>query len=500
MKGAKPLHNKSKIIFCILFIWCLIYLVLPVAALAAEASMTNFVLDTPYNAGQFADVDESKWYGESQQQVIKKVCELGIMVGRGNGFAPDEPVTLAEAITMAARLHDIYNGGDGQFVQGNPWYQVYVDYAVENGIINSDDFSNYNRAATRAEMAYIFAYALPTEELTAINTVNSLPDVNEVTPYKESIFLLYRAGVLMGNDTKGTFTPYKPISRAQAAAIITRIALPQERQKVTFTESNSPSLLWTDVYTPGMWVNSKEQLYEIFDLAAKSLIPGFEVSMSQDVCDFFVANWELFFKNAEGGSYVYSRNPSLFEVEIDYSLNYEVGALYSNYAAASLYASEEAKTYDAKMYSILSGIINDNMTEYEKAKVVHDYLIKNYKYDTRLISDPENPSYYRSYSFAGLLDNGIGVCQAYAELFYHLLCRAGVDCYIVYGESNGVGHAWNIVYLDGEYYHVDATYDDPVPDVAGRLYYDYFCLTDSEIAKNHTWERDNYPVCTGTKY
>ena len=127
-------------------------------------------------------------------------------------------------------------------------------------------------------------------------------------------------------------------------------------------------------------------------------------------------------------------------------------------------------------------------------------MAKNYSYDNRLYNDPNNSDYQESYYFTSLLNYSTGVCQAYSELFYLLCIRAGVDCQIVYGDSNGVGHAWNLVELDGDYYHIDVTFDDPIPDRAGRVYYDYFCLTDSELSADHSWVKADYPAANGTKY
>ena len=104
-----------------------------------------------------------------------------------------------------------------------------MDYAVSNGIIKSGDFSNYSRAATRAEMAYIFTHSLPDSEFASKNTVYSLPDVTSGTSYSDSIFTLYKAGVLTGSDAAGTFNPSSNIIRAEAAAIISRVILPDTR-------------------------------------------------------------------------------------------------------------------------------------------------------------------------------------------------------------------------------------------------------------------------------
>ena len=199
----------------------------------ASASMDNFKKTTAYTPGQFTDVSD-QWFADA----IAKVCELGLMKGNGDDmFRPAGEVTLAEAITIAVRLNSIYRGLGDSFPAGTPWYQPYVKYAVANDIIDYDDFQDYGVPATRAQMAYIFANALPDRELKQINKIASLPDVvddDDRNPYGEEIFTLFRAGILTGSDSAGTFQPDLPITRAEAAAIIIRMALPKERVTVNF--------------------------------------------------------------------------------------------------------------------------------------------------------------------------------------------------------------------------------------------------------------------------
>lgn len=197
--------------------------------LSANDTFKNFTVKNEYTPGQFTDVT-NQWYSDS----VKKVYELGLMKGNSDGdFNPEGTITLSEAIAMAARLHNICSGGSGEFIQGTPWYNVYVEYAVKNGIINQNDFSDYSLKANRGEMAYIFASAIP-NTIARINNVDTLPDVDNNTKHHDSIFLLYRAGVITGNDAIGTFEPETNITRAQAAAIIARIALSSERKTLNF--------------------------------------------------------------------------------------------------------------------------------------------------------------------------------------------------------------------------------------------------------------------------
>ena len=206
----------------------------PIAS-AAGTGLQNFFLErVPYTSGQFSDVDENLWYGGNRQQSISTAVRLGIVVGRGDGtFDPTGSLTVAEAVKMACVVHDIYGGGSGTFTQGEPWYQVYVDYAAANGLITASQFPDYGAPCTRAEMAGLFAHAIPSSEFSSINTVNSLPDVNANTPYSSEIFMLYRAGVLTGSDVDGTFHPDSNITRAEACALIVREVWPSMRQKHT---------------------------------------------------------------------------------------------------------------------------------------------------------------------------------------------------------------------------------------------------------------------------
>jgi hypothetical protein len=196
----------------------------------SSPAMANFKQDKIYDPGQFTDINENDWYGANQQNVIAIAYEYGLMQGSGNNFNPKGDISVAEAITVAARVHRVYSTGADDLVQsGSPWYRVYTDYAIENGIITANAFPNYSRAATRAEMAYIFSGALPKTEFPSQNTVNSLPDVDSGTPYSDAIFMLYRAGVLTGGGTQGTYNPGNNITRAEAASIISRVILPDMR-------------------------------------------------------------------------------------------------------------------------------------------------------------------------------------------------------------------------------------------------------------------------------
>ena len=228
----KRQHCKSILSAALALILCLG--LLPVSAFAA-GSLDHFKRVEDYPAGKFTDVASSAWYAGS----VETAYELDLVKGSsGTTFTPSGSITLGSVLALACRLHSIYNTGTSDFVQGDPWYQVYVDYAAKNGIITQGQYTNYNAPATRRQCAGILGRALPKEALPAINTIEdgALPDVTAGSTYADEIYMLYRAGILTGNDKYGTFAPETTIDRASVAALVSRMALPDLRQELNLAK------------------------------------------------------------------------------------------------------------------------------------------------------------------------------------------------------------------------------------------------------------------------
>lgn len=179
-----------------------------------------------YQAGQFSDVDESKWYGVQNQGTVRDAYQLGLMDGMGDGtFAPEGGLRVSEALKLACALRAAYTGDQiPAAAKGKSWYAPYVHYAVSNGMMEIGEFEDYAAYATRAQMAYLFAAALPEDCLTLSDQAALPGDVTDSHRYARQIRLLYQAGVLQGEDSSGAFHGDSGITRAQAAAIISRLA------------------------------------------------------------------------------------------------------------------------------------------------------------------------------------------------------------------------------------------------------------------------------------
>lgn len=222
------------------------------AALAAEG-LSNFKTANTYETGRFSDVPQDAWFSSA----VGSAYELGLMKGTSDTlFSPDGNISIAETLALACRLHNLYFGGGGRFNQGTPWYGVYENYAVANGIIQKGQYGNLTRIATRAQFASILAKALPAEALEAINELENgdIPDVFETAAYAEDVLLLYRAGILTGSDEYGNFEPDTAIGRSSVAAIVTRMAVPVLRKELNLTPDTLQ--IETEYYTvsvPASW-------------------------------------------------------------------------------------------------------------------------------------------------------------------------------------------------------------------------------------------------------
>lgn len=149
--------------------------------------------------------------------------------------------------------------------------------------------------------------------------------------------------------------------------------------------------------------------------------------------------------------------------------------------------------------NIISGIPSGS-NEYEKALFVHDSIVNNTDYDFNGLNSSENGIFGTSY---GCLVNKLAVCQGYAEAFKFIMNHIGIECGVVSGMTERGSHAWNYINIDGEYYWVDATWDDPSSEGEenNTLRHNYFLL-DDRFMKNRTADDANefIPVCFSMRY
>ncbi|SHJ07426.1 Transglutaminase-like superfamily protein [Clostridium cavendishii DSM 21758] len=132
----------------------------------------------------------------------------------------------------------------------------------------------------------------------------------------------------------------------------------------------------------------------------------------------------------------------------------------------------------------VQNIITPGMTDEQKEKAVNDYVVSHVAYDTSLVQHS---------AYAALVTPYKTVCQGYALLGYKMLIAAGLQARIISGTGGGEPHAWNLVKVNGSWYHLDMTWNDPIPDVPGRVRYEFFNLDDDQmLAYDHNWDKTQY--------
>lgn len=169
----------------------------------------------------FTDVPNDAWYYD----YVMSAYLSKIINGKSETtFDPDAGMTCAEAAKIAASIHLIFNDTELNTPEG-PWYQQYVNYCYDNGIIEKSVVFDWEKNITRAEMAYIFSNCDPFDDwYIDINDVpiTDIPDVTGSTPYAYNILSLYNKGIAVGDETM-SFHPNDSIKRCEAAAIVSRI-------------------------------------------------------------------------------------------------------------------------------------------------------------------------------------------------------------------------------------------------------------------------------------
>ena len=181
--------------------------------------MSIITMDVYATKLPFTDVPEKSWYYDD----VKSAYESKLINGKKpTKYAPNDNMTAAEAVKLAAAMHMLKNEGKVNFASSKPWYKVYVDYAKQKKLITDD--LDWNRNITRAGYMQIFAQILTDDEAKKNEVADgSIPDVPMTHPNAKAIYKLYRAGVVVGVDDKKNCSPASNIKRSEVAAILVRM-------------------------------------------------------------------------------------------------------------------------------------------------------------------------------------------------------------------------------------------------------------------------------------
>lgn len=203
------------------------------------------------------------------------------------------------------------------------------------------------------------------------------------------------------------------------------------------------------------------------------------------VYEFHLSESELF----EIIDRVMKTNPNFYYVENKFYYTADATGVVREITPVYLYSAEEVRNIrsfcDNEIEKILFSV-DDSMSDLQKVLTLHEYMCENFRYDDS----------FESGNMYDMLRTGKGTCQAFTLTYMELLSRIGVESSYAY--SDEIMHIWNLVKLDGEWYHVDLTWDNVSPSVSHKN----FLLTDAEaIRSGHAGLVNAEKIeCKGGKY
>ena len=246
---------------------------------------------------------------------------------------------------------------------------------------------------------------------------------------------------------------------------------------------------------------------ELIDKVAKAM---FSYSANVDISSFNISTKDTVALFSAIAKYYPSEYSILSRSDFTYRIVYSpsrkiitgIRFYYDNTLSSDAY-QRRVKETNAAIESLVAK--TKGMNDFEKALYVHDYIILNCEYDLDLLNlikaegTLDGEVYSERYTEYSVLVNGTGICGSYALAYRAVMNACGVEC--LYLSSKAMNHAWNMIKLDGKWYHVDCCWDDPTPDRYGEARRTYFLRTDDEIMElNHySWTPNEYKA-TSSKY
>lgn len=463
-----------------------------------------FMTSTVYG---FSDINETDWYYSD----ITKLKEQNVIAGYSDGtYRPKNEVTKAEALTMILRAANI----PITEMSSGHWGTGALLTASREGIVNDISTFYFDDKATRGEVAEYVVKAL---KLEVYETEKIFKDTNN-----KYVNTLYAEGIVQGviRNNERYYYEDNTITRGEIGSIILRVI---EYQNNKNNEEETISTL-------GFTEISEEEV-EIEEVPKKNI----ELVKPLKESEYDISNSEFKSKEDFKKLFVHMGYNNLLTEEIvikGYTYNdirsedfkekvrlafKEVFGMYPEYYSFANSVSYKGKSYDdhvvleftvknaelsdseIKKYReefilkvdeqlnkfITNGDITSDMTQYEIAKFLFEWVVENTEYDYSF-----KPLSYTGYS---QIVNGKAVCQGYTATYNLMLKRLGIETYGITGKAGIIRkeeHIWTIAYLDGVRYHIDTTWGDSYGKTTGEIDYSYFATNGEKISKTHEWDRN----------
>lgn len=248
---------------------------------------------------------------------------------------------------------------------------------------------------------------------------------------------------------------------------------------------------------------------------------GFPLQMVEDIDDggFTV----IIYKNLNSKEFKDTDTKVVIDKEKAVSDNYSKTPYGENYDSFAIYQKESIEVWTTdQMYvaaengknplpqsdaankallkakRIIREIIGADMTDQEKVAAFYDYLILNTVYE--LPPQGANNYNYNVYHLEGVFNDNKAVCDGLSKAMSLLCAMEGIPCYKVSGYVNGSGHAWNKIYVDGNWYNCDVTWGSCIIGEGEYINHTYMLMSDKDYAASHsqTIVYGEYDECTAS--
>ena len=440
---------------------------------------------------QFTSLDASASTAQADAEYLDA---LGLIRGTGLGYDLDAKVTRLQGAVMVVRLLGMEEEAlaydySHPFGDVPAWGSPYVGYMYSQGL-------------TKGKGDGLFgSYDLLTE----------------------AQYMTFLLRILGYSDSEGDFKWYGALDKARSIGMVTSSSLTTEgeflrshmmgytvdcletrlkdEKILLYTYLQDKGKLSAVADTAGMIYAYETGSYSKSPMTAKAMQWNLELMMFRmddsevfDISRLGVTDYSVMMADAMAnageipgyGSVTSGYRMTRFGDELTVTIDYKVTA-------------QEIFSVRNRIRSLVDGLIEPDMTPIERELLIHDYIVNHVAYDTRSIV-PDS-----AYTLVGALNEGKAVCQGYAEAFQLMAYYGGLHSRMVFGEAaSGTGtisHAWNLVEIEGSYYHLDTTWDDPVMTSGEAvLSYAYFNLDDEAMSRDHYWDRSSYPAADALAY
>ncbi len=267
--------------------------------------------------------------------------------------------------------------------------------------------------------------------------------------------------------------------------------------KLISTTTNMPSEIQT--------ASTQKTLYDVILDGLSNMEP-----------EIYVGDFDLSLEHDDDRDYVIetynsviNSTPCLFYIYEDFTVNYQMSDGHVTHIVPTYMdnVEERKEIFQRKTTEILSRIIRPGMSDEAKTLAIHDYLVRHaeYNYGNTTMDD---------YTAYGVIVNELGVCQSYSLAYNYLLTVVGIPtkfCASEYqydDEGNflgGMNHGWSLVQLNGNWYHVDVTWDDPdwgseEENSQGYVVHDYYLYSDETLLEKDHYDWVTDVKCTDKRY